>query len=256
MLWYFFDYDSWSTHRNLIPGIQFSTSNSGIKENDDELQTKLKEANDTQQILEEKLKAAEGRIQELESKERDHTEREQQCDAKEKELADREKDLETKQNAASAKERGLEARERAAVEKEAAIGGRANKGHEGCQEEIQNLRDEVTRLRTDMKRTSAERDRLKAKQTELAKLQQAYRELKQIDEDAGSNSAVSAANEDSIVGSRIQSDSREEEPARVGSRDTPPGMRTRQARPTTTRGRLPPIQLQKEFTRLPRLRAS
>jgi DNA repair exonuclease SbcCD ATPase subunit len=256
MLWYFFDYESWSKHKNSKPGVQFSSSGSGDKEDNHELQTKLMEANNKQQILEERLKAAEDRSQELESKEKDHIERQQQCDAKEKELAAREEDLETKQNAALAKERELEARERAMVEKEAVIGGRDSKGDEGSQEEIQNLRDEVTRLRTDMKRTSAERDRLKAKEMELAKLQQAYKELKQSDEDAGSKSTSSDANENSIVGGRIQSDFREEGAARVGSRDTPPGLRTRQARPTTTRGRVAPIQLQREFTRLPRLRAN
>ena len=226
MLWYFFDYESWLTHRSSRPDLQAFNARP-LQNGDVDLEKKLKEAEEKQRELEDKLKAAEDRQRELESDDKDAA-RQKQIDEREKELAAKQQELESK-------EKDVDDRERKAAERESAA-----PSHDGNDsEELKRLRDQLAKLQEDSKEKQTMQDELKAKNTELARLNQAYEELKR--RQGNSNSPGSSSGQGA---------------AQVGLRDEPLGMRTGQVRPSTTRGRLPPIKMPTEFTSLPRLRAS
>lgn len=214
MLWYFFDYDSWSKHRKSKPDLKFSSPSSGTRNNDNELEKKLKVAEENQRDLEEKLKAAEDKQQDLETKVKDS--------------ADREKELEE--------------REQTLAEKEAQM---KDGKDEDSQEAIKKLERQMEGLKSDINQARRENDKLKANEAELSRLQQAYEELKRYQ--AGDNSRATT--------SPLSDANSQRTPDGVGLRDTPLGLRTREPRPNTTKGRLPQIQLQQSFSRLPRLRS-
>lgn len=247
MLWYLFDYDSWSKHRKSKPDLQFSNPSSGSRKGNEDLEVKLKEAEDKQNELEQKLEAAEGKYSEGD---KESTDWQKDVEKREEELAKRGKEFESKQEAASAKEKELEARERAVADKEA-IASEGNDESGGDGEELKKLREQIADLKANSTNMQAENDRLKAKEAELAKLKQSYAELNRS---KGNDSSQPDSNNDIIVGRRLQPSSREAEAARVGLRDKPLGLRTRDPRPTTTNGRLAPVQLQQSFSKMPRLR--
>lgn len=236
MLWYCFDYASWSKHRKSNPDLRFSSPASESQQTYTELEKKLKEAEEKQHGLEQQLKAAEDNQCELESRKIESADRYQEPDNKEKELGQREKKFESRAEALSAKEKEINAREHILSEKEAETSKVDDEGNGASRDESQNWSEQLMGMKSDLERTRAENERLKANEAELTKLQQEYKELK--DSKANGNSSDSKAIQES----------------RVGFRNEPVELRTRDFRAATTRSRLEPILLQEGFSRLPRLR--
>ena len=234
MLWYFFGYESWLKHRSSKPDMQAFNA-MPVQNGDVDAEKKLREGDEKQRELEDKLKAAEDRQRDLESKDKDSAARQKQFDAREKELVAKQQELESKEKATSEREKDIEDRERKAADIEAAVPNQ--NGNDS--EEFQQLRGQLSKSQEELKKKETIQEELKARTAELAKLNQAYEELKR--RQGNSNSAAGSPGQGA---------------AQVGLRDKPLGMRTVQERPSTTKGNLPPIKLQSDFTRLPRLRAS
>ena len=236
MLWYLFDYDSWSKHRKSKPDLRFSVPTSGSQQDYAELEKKLKEAEDKQRGLEQQLKTAEDKQRQFESSSQESADRGQEFENKKKELAERELEFESRNEAITAREKQLDAREHILAEKEAETDKANGEGDVTSQGESSNLSGQLTGIKFELERTRVENERLKAKEAELTRLQQEYRELKERKTNGNS------------------SDSKAIQASGIGFRNEPPGLRTRDSRTATIRSRLEPIQLQEGFSRLPRLR--